>query len=74
MQKNKTWLCPLPYEEVLEDIIKIVWTEQYGYLEELRYLGKASCTSLPRVKPGWSFVCLPYASSWGATSVKMQVS
>ena len=30
------------YEEVLEDIIKTVWTEQCGYLEELRYLGKAA--------------------------------
>ena len=39
-------LCPLPYEDVLEDIIKIVWTEQCGYLcwflEELRYLVKAA--------------------------------
>ena len=23
-------LCPLPYEEVLEDIIRTVWTEQCG--------------------------------------------
>ena len=30
------------YEEILEDSIKIVWTEQCGYLEELRYLGKAA--------------------------------
>ena len=42
MQKNETTLCPLPYEEILEDIIKIVWTEQCGCLEELRYLGKAA--------------------------------
>ena len=28
------------------------------------------CTSFPRVKPGWSFVYMPYACSWGATRVK----
>ena len=32
------------------------------------------CTSLSRVKPGWSFVCLPCTSSWGAPGVKMEVS
>ena len=39
-------LCPLPYEEVLEDIIKTVRTEQCGNLKEMRYLGKAAlvCT------------------------------
>ena len=42
MQKNETRLCPLPYEEVLEDIIKTVWTEQCMNLKELRYLGKAA--------------------------------
>ena len=42
MQKNENRLCPLPYEEVLEDIGKIIWTEQCAYLEELRYLGKAA--------------------------------
>ena len=26
-------LCPLPYEEVLEDFIKAVWTEQCGNLD-----------------------------------------
>ena len=31
------------------------------------------CTSLPMVKPGWSFVCLPCTSSWGAPRVKMEV-
>ena len=35
-------LCPPPYEEVLEDIIKTVWTEQCGNLKEMRYLGKAA--------------------------------
>ena len=35
-------LCPLPYVEVLEDIIKTVWTEQCGNIEELTYLGKAA--------------------------------
>ena len=42
--KNEIRLCPLPYEEVLEDIIKTVWTEQcgYWYLKEMRYLGKAA--------------------------------
>ena len=29
------------------------------------------CTSLPRVKPGWSFVCLPCTCSWGAPRVKI---
>ena len=28
MQKNENRLCPLPYEEVLGDIIETVWTEQ----------------------------------------------
>ena len=40
MQKNENRLCPLPYEEVLEDIIKTVWTEQCGKtwnLKEMRY-------------------------------------
>ena len=41
MQKMKID-CPLPYEEVLEDIIKTGWTEQCGHLEELRCLGKAA--------------------------------
>ena len=40
--ENRLHVCPLPYEEILEDvIIKTVWTEQCGNLEELRYLGKA---------------------------------
>ena len=42
MQKNENRLCPLPYEEVLEDIIKTVWTEQSGNLKEMRYLRKAA--------------------------------
>ena len=37
MQKNENRLCPLPYEKVLEDIIKTVWTEQCGNLKEMRY-------------------------------------
>ena len=36
MQKNENRLCPLPYEEVLKDIIKTVWTEQCGNLKEMR--------------------------------------
>ena len=40
--KNENRLCPPPYEEVLEDIFKTVWTEQCGNLEELRYLGMAA--------------------------------
>ena len=28
--KIENRLCPLPYEEVQEDIIKTVWTEQCG--------------------------------------------
>ena len=40
--KKKNRLCPLPYGEVLEDIIKTVWTEQCGNLKEMRYLGKAA--------------------------------
>ena len=39
MQKIKG---PLPYEDVLEDIIKTVWTKQCGYLKEMRYLGTAA--------------------------------
>ena len=30
--KNENRLCPLPYEEDLEDIIKTGWTEQCGHL------------------------------------------
>ena len=40
--KKENRLCPLPYEDVLEDIIKTVWTEQFGNLKEMRYLGKAT--------------------------------
>ena len=40
--KNENRLCPLPYEEVLEDIIKTGRTEQCGHLEELRCLGKVA--------------------------------
>ena len=50
--KNEDRLCPLPYEEVLEDIIKTVWTEQCGNLEVLIEIPGEGCTSLPRVKPG----------------------
>ena len=61
--KNENRLCPLPYEVVLEDIIKTVWTEQCGNLEELRYLGKAA------------LVCLPALHFlMGAPRVKMEVS
>ena len=43
MLKNKNGLCLLPYDtEVLEDIIKTIWTEQCGNLKEMRYLGKAA--------------------------------
>ena len=40
--KNENSLCSLPYEEVLEYIIKIAWTEPCGNLKEFRYLGKAA--------------------------------
>ena len=40
-------------EEVLEDIIKTVWTELCGNLNEMTYpVPGEGCTSLPRVKPG----------------------
>ena len=52
--KYKDRLCPLPYEEVLEDIIKTVWKEQCGNLKEMRYLGKAALVSKTWVKS-----CLP---------------
>ena len=42
MRKDENRLCPLPYEEVLEDIFKTFWTEQCGNLKEMRYLGKAA--------------------------------
>ena len=64
-------LCPLPYEEVLEDIIKTVWTEQChecGNLKEMRYLGKAAL-----VCP-WLKFCLPTLHLWGAPRLKMEVS
>ena len=39
-------------------------------LESLRIgIPGEGCTSLPRVKPGWSFVCLACTSSWGAPRV-----
>ena len=40
--KNENRICPLPYEEILEDIIWTVWAEQCGNLQEMRYLGKAA--------------------------------
>ena len=48
--KNENRLGPLPYEEVVEDIIWTVWTEQCGNLErnEIPWEG---CTSFPMVKP-----------------------
>ena len=66
--------CPLPYEEVLGDIIKTIWTEQCGNLKEMGYLGKAAL-----VYPGYSlgevlFACpaLPHGAHRGR--VKMEVS
>ena len=52
MQKNEYRLCPLPYDEVLEDIIKTIWSEQCGNHKEMRYLGKAATSSLLGVKHG----------------------
>ena len=54
--KNENRLCPLPYEKVLEDIFKTVWTEQCGNLEELRYLGEAALVSHSKT---WVKFCLP---------------
>ena len=52
MQKNEDRLCPLPYEEVLEAIIKAVLSEQCGNLLRIEIPGEG-CTSLPwRVTPG----------------------
>ena len=56
MQKNENRLSPLPYEEVLEDIIKIIWTEQCGNLKEMRYLGKAAQFAQGKT---WVKFCLP---------------
>ena len=59
MQKNENRLCPLPYEhdeEVLEDIINIVWTEQCEILKEMRYLGKAAQFAHGKT---WVKFCLP---------------
>ena len=44
--KNENRLCPLPYEEVLEDIIKTGWTSR-----RIEMPGEG-CTSLPILKPG----------------------
>ena len=66
MPTNENGLCPLHYEEVLEAIISAVWTEQFvGISMNWDTRGR-----LPRVKPGWSFVCQHYASSWGRTEGK----
>ena len=36
MQKNENRLCPLPYEEVLEDIIKTGWAKtKYMFVSDL---------------------------------------
>ena len=55
-KKNENALCPLPFEEVLEDIIRTVWMEQFGNHKEMRYLGKAAL-----VYPGKTLVkfCSP---------------
>ena len=42
MQTNEDRLCPLPYNNVLKDIIKTVWTKQCENLKEMKYLGKAA--------------------------------
>ena len=57
----------------MKAIIKVVWTEQCGNLLRIEIPGEG-CTSLPRVEPGQSFVCRPYASSWGAQRLKLEVS
>ena len=69
MQKNENRLCPLPCEEVLEDIIKTVWTEQCGNLKEIRYLRKFAQGKT------WVKFCLPALHFlMGCTRVKMEVS
>ena len=57
----------LPYEEVLGAI--------FGRLDGTMWdsLYPAS-PALPRVKTGYSFICRPYASSWGAPRVEIEVS
>ena len=39
----------------------------------LQISARIGCTSLPRVKPGGSFVRLPCPFSWGASRGKMEV-
>ena len=63
MQKNENRLCPLPYEEVLEDIIKTGWTEQCGHLEKLRCLGKGALVALGEVL--FAFPALPHGAQRG---------
>ena len=41
-KKNENRMCPLPYKEVLKDIIKTVLTEQCENLKKMRYPGKAA--------------------------------
>ena len=62
--KNVKRLCPLPYEEVLEAIIKTVLIEQCGNHEEMRYPGEVALVA--QGKHGWGFVCRSYSSTWGA--------
>ena len=42
-------LCPLPYVEVLEDIIKTVWTEQCGNIEDKSLVSNYRPVSLTSV-------------------------
>ena len=64
---QKIGLCPLPYEEVLEDIVKIVWTEEYGNLKEMIYLGKAAlvCPWLNLGKVLFACPALPHGAHRG---------
>ena len=66
--QNETRLCPLPYEQALETIIKAVWTKQ------LRYPEKAALVVMPRDLGEVLFASPTYASLWGAPNVKIKVT
>ena len=62
----KIRLCPLPYEEVLEDIIKTVWTEQviniYDYMN-IYILFQELTISSPLDMSGPTLMTIPYSAA-----------
>ena len=68
MQKMKIYYVHCPMRTFWRTSLRPVWQNNMG-ISKMSWEG---CTSSPMVKPGWSWVCLPCTSSWGAPRVKMK--